>query len=589
MNGKNAPAQLSLLLDAPSSRLHPQPPPPPPARAPTMSNPAPPTPRFRRSSPHPPAPETKLLTDRLLRLMLSGADPARIQCLTFTKAAAAEMALRLQRRLGEWVTLPDDALNAQLAELQLEPTPQRRDAARALFARVLDLPGGMRIGTIHAFCQSLLRRFPLEARSRRTSVWSRNSTRRWRCDAARETMLAGAHTPPSAPRWTTLAGLVIGGEFGEPSRTADRPRPAAPRWRSAATRLEAAQRRAVGAEADDATILARAVTLDRGALRDAAKLRPPKGSAWVRRAGAAAAGLAGVACRRPRGENWAQWCSEFLRPTAARRPKRLRQSETRQAQPELIEPCRRRAATHPGGGRRAARARAWPPSPPPWSRSPPRSCAAYAARQGRRRPARLRRPDRPHLRACWSIPAPPGCSTSSTVGSTICCSTRCRIPRPAQWRIAGALDRRSSSPASGARDARRTRVRRRRPQAVHLLLPGRRSRRVRALARHPARAASTAAGETLARCRTRRLIPLHGAGAGTGGRRVRRPACRRRRQRAGALRTLPTAPATPASVELWPLAPLPDDQPAGAVDRARDAISPRSARRNGWPTDSRTG
>ena len=51
--------------------------------------------------------KTKLLTDRLLRLMLSGADPARIQCLTFTKAAAAEMAVRLQRRLGGWVTLND--------------------------------------------------------------------------------------------------------------------------------------------------------------------------------------------------------------------------------------------------------------------------------------------------------------------------------------------------------------------------------------------------------------------------------------------------------------------------------------------------
>src|SRR5271156_6176066 len=58
--------------------------------------------------------KTKLLTDRLLRLMLTGADPARIQCLTFTKAAAAEMALRLQRTLGEWVTLSDAALDAQL-------------------------------------------------------------------------------------------------------------------------------------------------------------------------------------------------------------------------------------------------------------------------------------------------------------------------------------------------------------------------------------------------------------------------------------------------------------------------------------------
>src|ERR1700729_1737137 len=66
--------------------------------------------------------KTKLLTDRLLRLMLTGADPARIQCLTFTKAAAAEMALRLQRTLGRWVTMPPDRLAQALRDLDVEPT-----------------------------------------------------------------------------------------------------------------------------------------------------------------------------------------------------------------------------------------------------------------------------------------------------------------------------------------------------------------------------------------------------------------------------------------------------------------------------------
>src|SRR5215469_10824016 len=107
--------------------------------------------------------KTKLLTDRLLRLMLSGAKPERIQCLTFTRAAAAEMALRLHKRLGAWVTMGDAALIEELRELDVPPDEATREAARSLFARVLDLPGGMRIGTIHAFCQSLLRRFPLEA------------------------------------------------------------------------------------------------------------------------------------------------------------------------------------------------------------------------------------------------------------------------------------------------------------------------------------------------------------------------------------------------------------------------------------------
>ncbi len=107
--------------------------------------------------------KTKLLIDRLLRLMLAGAEPGRILCLTFTKAAAAEMALRLQKVLGEWVVLDDAALAAELKQRGIAPTAEVCGRARALFATVLDLPGGMRIDTIHAFCQSLLRRFPLEA------------------------------------------------------------------------------------------------------------------------------------------------------------------------------------------------------------------------------------------------------------------------------------------------------------------------------------------------------------------------------------------------------------------------------------------
>src|SRR6478609_6628204 len=66
--------------------------------------------------------KTKLLTDRLLRLMLAGAKPERIQCLTFTKAAAAEMAVRLQRTLGRWVTMDDTALATELHALRIEPS-----------------------------------------------------------------------------------------------------------------------------------------------------------------------------------------------------------------------------------------------------------------------------------------------------------------------------------------------------------------------------------------------------------------------------------------------------------------------------------
>ncbi len=108
--------------------------------------------------------KTKVLTDRVLALMLAGSAPTRLLCLTFTKAAAAEMANRLNDRLSAWTTLPEGELTQELAAITgAMPSAKIRDKARRLFAEVLDAPGGMRIGTIHAFCQSLLRRFPIEA------------------------------------------------------------------------------------------------------------------------------------------------------------------------------------------------------------------------------------------------------------------------------------------------------------------------------------------------------------------------------------------------------------------------------------------
>ncbi|NBB83718.1 MAG: UvrD-helicase domain-containing protein, partial [Alphaproteobacteria bacterium] len=108
--------------------------------------------------------KTKVLTDRVLRLMLADTAPDRILCLTFTKAAAAEMANRLHRTLAAWATLEDADLDRKLYELTARrPDEPTRRHARRLFARVLEAPGGMKIQTIHAFCQSLLRRFPVEA------------------------------------------------------------------------------------------------------------------------------------------------------------------------------------------------------------------------------------------------------------------------------------------------------------------------------------------------------------------------------------------------------------------------------------------
>ena len=108
--------------------------------------------------------KTHVLTDRVTRLLLDGTEPGRILCLTFTKAAAAEMASRLFDRLGKWALLSDEDLDAALIGLEgAAPTLEKRLFARRLFARALETPGGLKIQTIHAFCERLLGRFPLEA------------------------------------------------------------------------------------------------------------------------------------------------------------------------------------------------------------------------------------------------------------------------------------------------------------------------------------------------------------------------------------------------------------------------------------------
>jgi ATP-dependent helicase/nuclease subunit A len=108
--------------------------------------------------------KTKVLTDRVLTLLLAGTKPHKILCLTFTKAAAAEMSNRIAGRLARWATARDGDLAGDLGRLLgREPDADEMTAARRLFAALLDAPGGMHMETIHAFCQSLLRRFPLEA------------------------------------------------------------------------------------------------------------------------------------------------------------------------------------------------------------------------------------------------------------------------------------------------------------------------------------------------------------------------------------------------------------------------------------------
>jgi ATP-dependent helicase/nuclease subunit A len=256
--------------------------------------------------------KTKLLTDRLLRLMLTGAEPARIQCLTYTRAAAAEMAVRLQRRLGAWVTLADDKLDEELTRLAIAPDAAARRAARALFARVLDLPGGMRIGTIHAFCQSLLRRFPLEARLAPHFVLAGDADAALAWQAAQEEVLAAsALEPDRAGALQTLAGLVTLDKF---RKLVSDLNAEAESLRAAARRGPAPLAALLGAEPDEVARRARAIAwADEPAVREAARCVLEQGA---KRAGAAADRMLDWLALPPatRAECWDEWRDLFLRP-----------------------------------------------------------------------------------------------------------------------------------------------------------------------------------------------------------------------------------------------------------------------------------
>jgi ATP-dependent helicase/nuclease subunit A len=140
--------------------------------------------------------KTRVLTDRVIRLLLAETRPGAILCLTFTKAAAAEMANRLHQRLGAWSVMPEAELRDELVKLQGrqpsrgeggEPPPPVRGPPAWL-----DAEGRLRIQTIHAFCESLLKRFPLEAGVPPHFAIADDATAKQLIEDARERLLAGA-------------------------------------------------------------------------------------------------------------------------------------------------------------------------------------------------------------------------------------------------------------------------------------------------------------------------------------------------------------------------------------------------------------
>ena len=107
--------------------------------------------------------KTHVLVQRVVRLLLTGVAPEKILCITFTKAAAANMAERVFATLGRWITLDAAALDAALVDVGAVPSAVTRKRARELFACALETPGGLKVQTIHALCTRLLQQFPFEA------------------------------------------------------------------------------------------------------------------------------------------------------------------------------------------------------------------------------------------------------------------------------------------------------------------------------------------------------------------------------------------------------------------------------------------
>ncbi len=155
--------------------------------------------------------KTRVLTDRVARLLLRGVEPQRILCLTYTKAAATEMQNRLFKRLGAWAMMPDAALRTALADLGESAVldAARLGQARQLFARAIDTPGGLRIQTIHSFCAMLLRRFPLEAGVSPQFTEMDDRAGQMLRDEILEQMSDG----PERPLVSRLAGIVAEGNL----------------------------------------------------------------------------------------------------------------------------------------------------------------------------------------------------------------------------------------------------------------------------------------------------------------------------------------------------------------------------------------
>ncbi len=188
--------------------------------------------------------KTHVLAQRVINLLLQGVAPEKILCITFTKAAAANMAKRVFDTLAEWTTLDDAALDEAIrSRSAIEPDAARRALARRLFARALETPGGLKVQTIHAFCTQLLHQFPFEANvAARFDVLDETEQTQLLERLTLDLLLEAARSPKSAIGRALEVAITAASDqsFREAIRGAIGAREAIARWIIAAGGVEAA-------------------------------------------------------------------------------------------------------------------------------------------------------------------------------------------------------------------------------------------------------------------------------------------------------------------------------------------------------------
>ena len=188
--------------------------------------------------------KTYVLAQRVINLLLKGVEPEKILCITFTKAAAANMSKQVFDRLAAWTTLDDAGLDDAIRENStMVPDARRRALARRLFARALETPGGLKVQTIHAFCTQLLHQFPFEANvTARFSVLDDAEQSQLLERLTLGVLLEGANTPGSALARALNAAMTAGADrtFRDVVREATGKGDAIRQWVQSAGSVEAA-------------------------------------------------------------------------------------------------------------------------------------------------------------------------------------------------------------------------------------------------------------------------------------------------------------------------------------------------------------